>query len=68
MHYKIASAWLFATLALLLFLMAVYPSPYVIWAGIIGLPVLILIQAIIVLRAKDEKPQHFEEEKWYEDR
>ena len=68
MHYKTISAWIFAILVLMVFLMALYPSPFVIGLGFIGLPVLLLVQAIVVLRAKDESKHGFTDEKWYEDK
>lgn len=68
MHYKMVSAWIFAILVLLVFLMALYPSPLFIWAGFIGLPLLLLLQAVVILRAKDDSGRPPEEEKWYEDR
>ena len=68
MHYTTATAWIFVILMLMVFFMILYPSPFVIGLGIIGLPVMILAQAIIVLRAKDESKHNFSDEKWYEDR
>ena len=68
MHYKVASAWIFAILVLLVFMMALYPSSFIIWLGFIGLPVLLLIQAILILRAKEDSKHSFEDDKWYEDR
>ena len=68
MHYTTATAWIFLILMLMVFFMILYPSPFVIGLGIIGLPVMILAQAIIVLRAKDESKHNFSDEKWYEDR
>ncbi len=68
MHYKTATAWIFAILVLMVLLMALYPSTFIIGMGAIGLPVMILIQAIIVLRARDESKHGFSDDKWYEDR
>ncbi|MCB0568460.1 MAG: hypothetical protein KDC66_01790 [Phaeodactylibacter sp.] len=68
MHYKMASAWIFAILVFLVLLMFLHPSTFVIWLGFIGLPVLLVIQALIILRAKDDSKHSFEDEKWYEDR
>ncbi|MCB0559093.1 MAG: hypothetical protein KDD09_09130 [Phaeodactylibacter sp.] len=68
MHYKTATAWIFALLMLMVFLMIIHPSPFFIWLGAIGLPVMILVQAIVVLRAKEESNRQFSDEQWYEDR
>ena len=68
MHYKTATAWIFAILMLIVFLLFISPTPFVIGLGVIGLPVMILIQAIVVLRAKDESRQGFSDEQWYEDK
>ncbi|MCB9048212.1 MAG: hypothetical protein H6556_02180 [Lewinellaceae bacterium] len=53
---------------LIVFLLFISPTPFVIGLGVIGLPVMILIQAIVVLRAKDESRQGFSDEQWYEDK
>lgn len=68
MHYKTLTAWIFVILVLLVFFMALYPTPFFIGLGFIGLPVLVLVQAVIVLRARDESKHTFSDEKWYEDR
>ncbi|MCO6488535.1 MAG: hypothetical protein J5I98_08975 [Phaeodactylibacter sp.] len=68
MHYKTATAWIFVILMMMIFLLFIYPSPFIIGLGAIGLPVMILVQAVVVLRAKDESRHGFSDEKWYEDR
>ncbi len=68
MHYKTTSAWIFVILALLVILMFLFPSKLTIWTGLIGLPVLVIYQAWIILRAEDSSPHEFTDDKWYEDR
>ena len=53
MHYKTLSIWIFSTLALLVAMMAMFPSRAVIAVGVIGLPLLVLLQAYIILKARD---------------
>jgi len=67
MNYKILTIWIFVALILLVALLFVFPTPFVIWLSIIGLPVLIIVQAVIVLRAKDESQHTFTDDKWYDD-
>ncbi len=68
MHYKPLTVLIFVLLVLMVALLFIYPSPFIIWLSIIGLPVLIAFQAWIVLRAKDESQYDSDDEKWYEDR
>lgn len=68
MHYKTITAWIFVILLLMVFLMFLYPTPFFIGLGMIGLPILVLVQALVVLRAREESRHGFSDEKWYEDR
>ena len=68
MHYTTASAWIFALLLMMIFLLALYPTSFVIGLGFIGVPILIILQVYIALAAKDESVHTFSDEKWYEDR
>lgn len=68
MNYKTLTIWIFVILVFLVALLFIFPTPFVIWLSIIGLPVLILVQTIIVLRAKDESKHNFTDDKWYDDR
>lgn len=66
MRYKKLSAWIFALLLLLVALMIVFPNTYTIGIGTIGLPVLIIFQVYIILKAKDESKHSFQD-KWYDE-
>lgn len=68
MHYKNAVIWIFVILLLSLALVMLYPSKWLIALGVMVLPALILVQAIIILRAKDTSEHTLEDDKWYEDR
>ncbi len=68
MNYKTLTIWIFVVLVLLVALLFLFPTPFIIWLSIIGLPVLIVVQTIIVLRAKDESKHTFGDDKWYDDR
>ncbi len=68
MHYKTSTAWIFALLVLSVIIMMLYPTMYVIGIGMMLVPVLLLLQALVVLRAKEKSDKTFSEDQWYEDR
>jgi len=68
MHYKVKTAWVFVVLLLIVALMALYPADWVIGLGIVGVPIVILYQVIVVLRANEKSKHEFTDDKWYEDR
>lgn len=68
MHYKTITIWIFTLLMLVIFLLILYPTTFLIWAGVAGLPLLLLVQVIAVLRSNDESQHTFSDDKWYEDR
>lgn len=67
MHYKTATAWIFALLVLSVIIMMLYPTMYVIGVGMMLVPVLLFVQALVVLRAKEKSDKSFSEDQWYED-
>lgn len=68
MHYKTATAWIFALLVLSVIIMMLYPTFVVIGLGMMLVPVLLLIQAVVVLRASESSKKDFSDGYWYEDR
>ncbi|MBV6655160.1 MAG: hypothetical protein KI786_15445 [Mameliella sp.] len=68
MHYKTVTAWIFALLVLSVVMMLIYPTTYVIGVGMLLVPVLLLVQAVVVLRAGESSEKTFSEGHWYEDR
>lgn len=68
MHYKTATAWIFALLVLSVIVMILYPTPWVIGLGMLMVPVLLLIQTVVVLRASERSNKTFSDGHWYEDR
>ena len=68
MHYKTVTAWIFALLVLSVVMMLIYPTTYVIGVGMLLVPVLLLVQAVVVLRAGESSEKTFSEGDWYEDR
>lgn len=65
MNYLSVSAWIFAFLLLLVALLFVYPAIYVIGLSVIALPILIAVQAIIILKANDQ-PKRPADHRWYD--
>jgi branched-subunit amino acid permease len=68
MHYKTATAWIFAVLVLSVVLMILYPTGLVIGLGMFLVPVLLLVQTVVVLRSSERSEKTFSEGHWYEDR
>ncbi|MFN7119049.1 MAG: hypothetical protein ACK4TA_19785 [Saprospiraceae bacterium] len=65
MHYLSISAWIFAFLIFMVALLFLYPATYIIGLSVIFLPLFIVIQAVIILKAKDQaKPSG--DQRWYE--
>jgi len=65
MHYLSISAWIFAFLLLLVALLFIYPAIYIIGLIVIALPILIGVQAIIILKAKNQ-PKRSTDHRWYD--
>ncbi len=66
MRYKKLSVWIFVLLLLLIALMIFFPNVYTIGIGTMGLPVLIIFQVYIILKAEDESKHSFQD-KWYDE-
>jgi len=68
MHYKAKTAWIFTILLLAIAIVLIYPNKWLIGLGVMVLPLLLLVQAIVILRAKGENSKKtFEDGEWYED-
>jgi 4-hydroxybenzoate polyprenyltransferase len=67
MNYKVKTAWIFVALLLSIALMMLYPTKWVIGLGIVGVPLLIVYQAFLILRANEKSEHTFSDEKWYDD-
>lgn len=65
MNYKKFTLWIFVLLMLIVAAMFAFPNSITIGLGVIAIPVLVAVQAFIILRAKEESPQTFEDE-WYD--
>ncbi len=68
MHYKTITAWIFVLLLLALALVLLYPAQWLIGLGVMVLPFLLIVQLVVILRAKETSQHTFEDDKWYEDR
>ena len=66
MRYLSLSAWIFVILILMVALMILFPTPLTIGLGTIGVPVMILVQTLIVLFAKEESEHTFSDDHWYD--
>ena len=66
MQYKKLSLWIFVLLMLIIASMFAFPVPWVIGIGGAAIPVLVIIQTLIILRAKEQSRQSFDE-KWYDE-
>lgn len=66
MNYKSLSAWIFVALVLLIVFMFLFPNNWVIGIGIVGVPILILVQTMIILKANEESKKEFSDEDWYD--
>jgi uncharacterized membrane protein YkvI len=66
MQYKKLSVWIFVLLLLLIALMIFFPNAYTIGIGTMVVPVLVIFQTYIILKAKDESKHSFQD-KWYDD-
>lgn len=66
MNYKSLSAWIFVALVLLIVFMFLFPNNWVIGIGIVGVPILIFVQTMIILKASEESKKEFSDEDWYD--
>ena len=65
MPYKTLSLCIFLLLILLIALMMLFPTPFVIGLGTILTPILIALQAFVILRA-GEQSRHSFKDRWYD--
>ena len=66
MDYKRWSPWIFIAFLLIIALLWLTGSRTLIGISIILLPILLFFQAYVILKAKDEPEETFDD-KWYED-
>ena len=66
MHYKTLSAWIFAFLLLLVGILILWPSSTLAGVSMILLPLLLVAQAVIILRARERPREDLPEDQWYE--
>jgi len=71
MNYKVLSAWIFAALLLLVTLLIILPYswPYYPWfAGLSMalLSILLVLQAVVILRASEQGREGFGDDQWYD--
>lgn len=64
MHYLSISAWIFAFLLFLVALLFLYPADFVIGLSVIALPIMIGVQAIVILKAS--QPKRPADHRWYD--
>ena len=65
MNYKKYSIWIFVLLMLIVAAMFIFPNAVTIGLGAIVIPVLVALQAFVILRSEDHSQQSFEDE-WYD--
>ncbi len=66
MNYKLWSILIFSIFLLLFFMLAFFKSDLTTWIWQLALPVLVIAQVIIILRAKDQSKKKFDENGWYD--
>ncbi|MEL7120496.1 MAG: hypothetical protein AAFO07_13680 [Bacteroidota bacterium] len=66
MNFKSVTVWIFVILIIIIFLLLIYPTPMIIGVGVIGIPVLLILQAYIILSAKEESKKEFKDGQWYD--
>lgn len=66
MNYKTWSIIIFAIFLLLFFILGFFKSDATVWMWQLGLPVLVIIQVFIILKAKEQSKKKFGEDEWYE--
>jgi ABC-type transport system involved in cytochrome bd biosynthesis fused ATPase/permease subunit len=66
MNFKSLSAWIFVALVLLVLFMFLFPNNWVIVIGTVGVPILILAQTMIILKANEESKKEFSDKDWYD--
>lgn len=67
-NYKALSAWIFVALVLLILFMFLFPNNWMIGIGIVGVPILILVQTMIILKANEESKKEFSDKDWYDNK
>lgn len=66
MQYKTVTLWIFVVLVAMVLLLIVYPTRPIIFLSVVGLPLLIALQAWAVLRAPDSSDKDFSDQNWYD--
>ena len=66
MNFKSVTVWIFVVLIVIIFLLIIYPTPFIIGAGVVGIPVLLIFQAYIILSANEESKKEFKDGQWYD--
>ena len=64
--YQIQTAWISALLLLAVIMMILFPVPAVIVTGMIGAPILVIVQVYIILRGQSPTSTSSTEDQWYE--
>ena len=65
--YKTWSILIFAIFLLLFFIMAFFENNVTTWIWRLGLPILIVIQVIVVLKARDQSHKRFDDDFYEKD-
>lgn len=66
MPIKPIIAWIFAFLILVLVFMLLFPKPWIIFTGIILLPILAIIQTYLILKGQHQEKKTIPKDQWYE--
>lgn len=61
-NYKTWSILIFAIFLLLFFIMAIFKSETATWIWQLALPILLVIQVIVILKAREQSRKNFEDE------
>lgn len=65
--YKIFTLWIFAALVVVILLLFVFPTAFVIGLAVGVIPILVILQALLILRAKEESKHRFDDDdRWYD--
>lgn len=65
LNYKTWSIGLFVVFLLLFFLLAIFKSETTTWIWQLVLPILLVVQVFVILKAKDQSRKDFDKE-WYD--
>ncbi|MDX1408862.1 MAG: hypothetical protein R3330_12030 [Saprospiraceae bacterium] len=65
MNYKTWSIILFAIFMLLFLMLALFKSDVTTWIWQLALPILVVAQVLVILKAKDQSKKEFKDE-WYD--